>query len=126
MTLVVIILLVLLVLIGVFFVGGLIYSRRRLQDPELERHIEAADAALEQARANDRGWDRRLLEQAARHHLEAARPGFGPNDLHLVLVDDRPGVEEDRAHMIAMGDGGQARVVLTRDSQGEWILDRVE
>ena len=46
--------------------------------------------------------------------------------MHLVLVDDRPGVEEDRAHMLAMGDGGQARVVLTRDPQGEWILDRIE
>jgi hypothetical protein len=46
--------------------------------------------------------------------------------MHLVLVDDRPGVEEDRAHMVAMGDDGQARVILTRDPQGEWILDRIE
>jgi len=43
-----------------------------------------------------------------------------------VLVDDRPGVEEDRAHMLAMGDDGEARVVLTRNQDGEWILDRVE
>ena len=52
------------------------------------------------------------------------RPGFGVNQMHLVLVDDRPGVEEDRAHMLAVGDDGEHRVVLTRDPNGEWILDR--
>ena len=126
MTVAVIVLLVLLVLIGLFFIGGLIYSRRRLDDPALDEHIRAADAALEAARANDRGWDRVLLEDATRRHLESERPGFAPRDLHLVLVDDRPGVEEDRAHMLAIADDGQHRVILTRGPQGEWILDRIE
>jgi hypothetical protein len=126
MTVVVIVLLVLLVLIGLFFIGGLFYSRRRLNDPDLERHIRGADQALEEARANDRGWDRALLEEAARRHLESERPGVAPRDLHLVLVDDRPGVEEDRAHMLAIADDGQHRVILTRDPQGQWILDRIE
>jgi hypothetical protein len=121
-----IIVLVVLVLLVVFFVGGLIYSRRRLSDPALKPSIRDADQALEQARASDRGWDRELLEAAARRALERDRPEFEVGRLHLVLVDDRPGVEEDRAHMLAMGHGGQARVVLTRDPAGEWILDRIE
>jgi type II secretory pathway pseudopilin PulG len=127
MSLVLIIVIVVAVLAVVLFIGGLIYSRRRLQDPGLEQRIRAADQALEQARANDRGWDRALLEEAARRTLAEQRPDFGGVDrLHLVLVDDRPGVEEDRAHMLAVGGEGQARVVLTRNPEGQWILDRIE
>lgn len=126
MSVLLIVLIVLVVLLVVFFVGGLVYSRRRLSDPSLEPHIRAADQELEQARANDRGWDRELLEAAARRSLSQERPDFDVDRLHLVLVDDRPGVEEDRAHMVAMGGGGQARVILTRDPAGEWILERIE
>ncbi len=126
MSVIVIVLIVVVVLAVVLFVGGLVASRRRLNDPELGPHIRNADQALEQARANDRGWDRAILEEVARRTLAQERPEFGVNDLHLVLVDDRPGVEEDRAHMLAMGDDGQARVVLTRDAEGEWILERIE
>ena len=126
MSVLAIVLIVVTVLAVLFFIGGLVYSRRRFQDPDLEPHIQAADQALEQARATDRGWDRELLEAAARRCLQAERPDFAASNMHLVLVDDRPGVEEDRAHMVAMGDGGHARVVLTRDPQGEWILDRIE
>jgi hypothetical protein len=121
---------IVLIVIGVLFllliVGGFAYSRRRLRSPDYERHVRRADQALEQARATDRGWDRELLEAAARRTLAEDRPDFDVRDLHLVLVDDRPGVEEDRAHMLAVGDDEEARVVLTRDSQGEWILERIE
>ena len=126
MSVLAIVIIAVVVLALVFFVGGLIYSRRRLRDPGLEQRISSADQALEQARATDRGWDRGLLEEAARRTLAEERPGFGITQMHLVLVDDRPGVEEDRAHMLAMGDDGEARVVLTRDEDGQWILDRVE
>jgi hypothetical protein len=126
MSVLAIVVIVVAVLAVLFFVGGLVYSRRRLSDPALEGHISRADQMLEQARANDRGWDRALMEEAARRTLAEERPGFGVKQMHLVLVDDRPGVEEDRAHMLAMGDDGEARVVLTRNQDGEWILDRVE
>ena len=126
MSVLLIILIVVVVLAVLFFVGGLVRSRQRLADPALEGRIRDADQMLEQARANDRGWDRELLEAAARRDLAAERPEFGVDNLHLVLVDDRPGVEEDRAHMLAMGRDGQARVVLTRNPAGEWILDRIE
>lgn len=126
MSVLAIVLIVIGVLALLLFIGGLLYSRRRLSDPALEGHIRRADQALEEARANDRGWDRALLDEAARRMLAEQRPGFGVSQLHLVLVDDQPGVEEDRAHMLAMGDEGEARVVLTRDPKGEWVLDRIE
>jgi hypothetical protein len=126
MSVIVIVLIVVAVIAALFFIGGLIYSRRRLADPALQGHIGRADQMLEEARANDRGWDRGLMEEAARRTLAEERPGFGVKQMHLVLVDDRPGVEEDRAHMLAMGDDGEARVVLTRNPEGEWVLDRIE
>jgi hypothetical protein len=126
MSVLAIVLIVVAVLLVLLFVGGLVYSRRRLSDPALEGHIRRADQMLAEARANDRGWDRELLEEAARRTLAEERPGFGVKQMHLVLVDDRPGVEEDRAHMLAIGDDDQARVILTRNPEGEWMLERIE
>src|SRR5215204_4657596 len=126
MSVLAIVLIVVGLLLVLLFAGGYAYSRRRLNEPGFEAAVRRADQELEQARASDRGWDRGLLEEAARRILAEERPGFGVRDMHLVLVDDRPGVEEDRAHMLAIGDDGEARVVLTRDREGEWILERVE
>ena len=63
-----IIVLVGLVVIALLFAGGMLaVSRRRdkLADSLLAR-IEAADAALADARAQDRGWERATIEAAAR------------------------------------------------------------
>ena len=122
-----IILIVLAALVVVFLIGGLVVARRRSNRPDWERHIRAADRALEQARAEDRGWDRELLDAAARRALADERPGFEPTSLDLVLVDDRPGVEEDRAHVLATGkDGAPVRLVLARDTAGAWGFERFE
>jgi hypothetical protein len=54
-----------------------------------------------------------------------ARPGWTFDELHLVLVDDRPGVDEDRAHFVAMGPDDQVRVILAR--QGDhWVAEGLE
>ena len=115
------------VVVGLFFVGGLLGARRRTHDQagDLDRHIAEADRALEQARADDKGWDRQALEAAARQAVEQARPGFSPERLDLVLVDDRPGVAEDTAHFVASGGGEQLRVVLARSEAG-WHVERSE
>ena len=113
------------VLVILFFIGGVIAvrTRDRRQAGVYEEHVRAADNALEQARAGDRGWDRAAMEQAATEALESARPGWAYHDLHLVLVDDRPGTEEDRAHFVAMGaDGGEHRVVLAREGD-RWVAE---
>jgi hypothetical protein len=108
------------------FVGGFVSSRRRVKSPDRERHIGEADRALEQARAADRGWDRALLEEATRRALAAERPGLTAESIDLVLVDDRPGVTDDRAHLVARGGGGEARVILTRREGGDWIHEQVD
>jgi hypothetical protein len=100
-------------------------ARDRRQAPSYAAHVAAADAALEEARASDRGWHRDTMEAAARAALSESRPEWDYRDLHLVLVDDRPGVAEDRAHFMAVGDDGEARVILAR--QGDrWVAERVE
>ncbi len=122
-----IILIVLGVIVVAVFVGGLVVSKRRQEAgaTDYARHVADADQALEQARAADRGWDRDVLERTARGALDAERPGWSYDDLHLVLVDDRPGVNEDRAHFAAVADGEEARVVLVRAESG-WAVETVE
>lgn len=108
------------------FLGGLVLSLRRQRrvGTAQARHIAEADRALERARATDRGWDREALERAARAAIAAERPGWSYDDLQLVLVDDRPGVREDRAHIVATSRDGDVRIVLLRGEKG-WALERV-
>ena len=122
-----IVLVVLGVIVLLLFAGGLAAARRRdrLQAGTLERHIVEADRALQQARATDRGWDRPRMEEAARQAMEEARPGWPYDSLDLVLVDDRPGVDQDRAHFVASGPEGQVRVVLGR-REGDWIRESAD
>ena len=121
---------VVLIVVGaamvVLFVGGYAVAVRRRDRPGFAKDVARADQALEQARAEDRGWNRQLLDEAARRALGEERPGFDWDSLELVLVDDRPGVEEDRAHVMAVGPGASHRVVLAREPDGRWVAERVE
>jgi hypothetical protein len=115
------------VLVVLFAIGGSIavVKRSRAQDATFAQHVEAADSMLEQARALDKGWHRDTMEDAAKAALAESRPGWTYYDLHLVLVDDRPGVNEDRAHFMAVGSDGHARVILAREGD-RWVAERVE
>ena len=110
------------VVVLLLVIGGYVSARRRqrLHAGDYDRHLAEADRHLELARASDRGWDRAVMEEAARRALAQHRPGFSPERLDLVLVDDQPGVAEDRAHFVAAGDGEQVRLVLTRGQGGHW------
>jgi len=123
-----IVLIVLGVIVLIAVVLGLLGARARdrRQAGHWEKHVRAADAALADAAATDRGWQRETMEQAARAALTELRPDWQARDLMLVLVDDKPGIDEDRAHFVAVGEGGdEARVVLAR--QGElWVAERVD
>ncbi len=114
---------VLLLLLAGGFAGAA--RRRGREESQYDHNLAEADRALEQARASDKGWDRSLLETAARDALAGERPGWQYRELVLVLVDDKPGTAEDRAHFMASGDSGEARVVLARRDSG-WALERVE
>ena len=122
-----IVLLVLAVLLLLLLAGGYAASRRRDRagDRDYARRVAEADRALATARAADRGWDRQRLEAAARRALQAERPGFEAERLDLVLVDDRPGVEEDRAHLVAGGRQGELAMVLRRRDD-DWLLERLD
>jgi hypothetical protein len=122
-----IILIVLAVLVVLFFIGGLLGARRRdrRQAGTYVEHVAAADAALQQARASDRGWHREAMEAVAREAIADSRRDWNYDDLHLVLVDDRPGTEEDRAQFVAVGPDGECRVILAREG-ARWVAERVE
>lgn len=122
-----IILIVVAVVLAVLFLGGLVAARRRAEKnaPAYARHLAEADHALEQARAADRGWDRQVMEDVARAALARRHPESTFENLHLVLVDDRPGVHQDRAHFEASDGGRRVTVVLGRDESG-WAAERVD
>jgi hypothetical protein len=105
------------------FVGGYVATRRRTAD--WSEHVAHAERALEAAFASDRGWDRDLLHRSAREALGSHRPGWEYTDIHLVMVEDRPGVEQDRAQLVAVGEDGEAQVVLARDADGGWRIESV-
>ena len=123
---------IVLIIVGVtvllaLFLGFLgTRARDRQQAGTWEKHVRNADAALAQAAASDRGWHRELMEEAARAALSESRPDWTYGNLHLILVDDRPGIEEDRAHFVAVAEGGdEARVVLSR--QGDrWVAESID
>ncbi len=121
-----IIILALAALLVLFLIGGLLGARRRDIEhaPVYQQHLSEADHALEQARAADRGWDRELMEEVARSALADAHPDTTFDRLDLVLVDDRPGVQQDRAHFEAHADGRSIHVVLSRSEAG-WSADQV-
>ncbi|MGI8750032.1 MAG: hypothetical protein ACR2J6_05720 [Thermoleophilaceae bacterium] len=108
------------VIVVLLLAGGVLGARKRDRHtaPAFHRHLEQADRALEVARAGDRGWDPAVLERAVQETLSRSHPGVAFESVHLVLVDDQPGVERDRAHYDAHGGERPVRVVLTRDDSG--------
>src|SRR5438552_18474335 len=107
-----IILIVLGAVLIVFVIGGIVVARRRVGRADLPARIAAADSALEQARAQDKGWDRALLEQACQAALRAERPDHQYDSIDLVLADDRPGATADPPHLAARAPhAGPARPV---------------
>jgi type II secretory pathway pseudopilin PulG len=122
-----IILIVIGILVVLFAIGGaiVVVKRSRQQEGTFAQHVEAADSMLEQARAADKGWHRETMEAAARAAVAESKPGWSYDNLHLVFVDDRPGVSEDRAHFMAVGADGDVRVILAREDD-RWIAERVE
>ena len=123
MDLILIIIIAVAVLAVLFFIGGLIVSRRRTEN--WAENVAQAERALEIAWAQDKGWDRELLHRSAREALGSHKPGFEYSEVHLVVVDDRPGVADDKAQLVAVGEDGEARVVLARDADGGWRVDSV-
>ena len=98
MTTLEIVILVVVLLIAVLGVGGFVASGRRARGDEAasRAELEAANQALALARAQDRGWERSLLEEACRAAF-AERSPAEIRELELVQVVDKPGTDEDQA-----------------------------
>jgi hypothetical protein len=111
----VVVAIVLGVILVLFILGFAANARmRRAREKSVEEHIAAADQALAEARALDRGWDPGLLETAARTAFASRRPGVEPDRLDLVQVVDRPGTDEDRAWMLVTHAAGAEEIELHR------------
>jgi len=108
-----------IILLAVLFAGGYIAVARRtvaLSDA-LKGRIESADAALADARAEDRGWERSTMEAAARDAV-APREVIA---LHLIQVVDRPGTDADEAVFRAEHSDGDATTVILGRRDGAWV-----
>jgi hypothetical protein len=110
------------VLALVLFVGGFVVAGRRARahDADLRTQIEAADQALAQARAGDRGWDPDVLQAAARQAYASQSDGREPEQLYLVQVIDRPGTDADEAVFRAIDGHREQDLVLGREG-GQWV-----
>jgi hypothetical protein len=116
-------LIIVIVVLVLLAVGGVIARSRQLarSRPAFEAQLERVNRDLVAAAAQDRGWDRTTLEDAARR-IYAEQTGSEPEELMLVEVLDRPGTDEDQAVFRV---GGGRRFTLGR-REGEWIHESLE
>ena len=84
----------------------------------VDEAVREADQALALARAGDRGWERGVLEAAARKAF-AARSPVEVRELLLMQVVDRPGTEEDQALFRVITDVGSEEILLVRQGD-DW------
>jgi hypothetical protein len=116
---------IVLAVFGAFLVlallGALAASlRNRRRRERFGSSLDEVDRSLADARATDRGWERGVLEAAARRAFEAERPGVEIRELTLVQVVDRPGTEEDKAVFRVVAVDGRMQLTLGR-VDGEWV-----
>ncbi len=122
MSVLAIVLIVLGALVALLFITGMVVSARRraAAEAELRKRIAEANEALAQAHAQDRGWDRPVMEAAARAAFEALFPGEPIRELHLVQVVDRPGTDEDEAVVRVLTSDHEHEIRLGR-RDGAWV-----
>jgi type II secretory pathway pseudopilin PulG len=117
-----IVLIALAAVILLLFAGGFIANARRTRAQEAQRRVqvEAADQALAQARAGDRGWDLAVLQAAARAAFAAEHGGHEPDQLDLIQVVDKPGTDADEAVFRCAHGHHEHDVVLGREGE-RWV-----
>jgi hypothetical protein len=116
-----IVLVVIVVLVALLVVGGIVISRRRAAEHEVgtRAELEAANEALASAHAEDKGWHRERLEQAAREAF-AERSAAPVRELQLVQVVDKPGTQDDQAVFRVITDHGSEFLHLDRHGD-RWL-----
>jgi type II secretory pathway pseudopilin PulG len=116
-----IVIVVVVLVIAALVVGGVVASGRRARadEPAERAELDAANQALAMARAQDRGWERSLLEEACRAAF-AERSGADIRELELVQVVDRPGTQDDQAVFRVVTEHGSEYLHLDRRGDG-WV-----
>jgi hypothetical protein len=121
-----IIVLVLVALLALLAAGGALARRRQLAGSQdrFAASLLQVNRDLAAAHAEDNGWERSTLEDAARQAYAAERGGADPGALELVQVIDRPGTDDDHA-VFRCGPEGHDRLTLGR-RDGQWVLEALE
>jgi hypothetical protein len=116
-----IVVLVAVVVLAVLVIGGYVATGRRARadDAALRAELEAANRALALAHAQDKGWERSLLEEAARTAF-ADRSPAEVRELQLVQVVDKPGTADDQAVFRVVTDHGAEYLHLDRHGDA-WV-----
>jgi hypothetical protein len=116
-------LIIVIVVLALLAIGGVFARYRQLarSRPAFEASLEQVNRDLAAAAAQDRGWDRATLEDAARR-IYAQERGSDAGELVLIEVLDRPGTDEDQA---VFSVGGRERLTLGRRA-GEWVHESIE
>jgi hypothetical protein len=116
------IVIIVVVLVLVFLVGGALAVQRRnhATGSRLLADLAAANEQLAQARAGDRGWDRDVIDAAARAAHLSANPQALISAVHLVQVIDRPGTDDDEAVVHVEDASGEHTLRLNRRGD-EWF-----
>jgi hypothetical protein len=111
-------LIIVLIVLAVLAIGGMIARTRQLRRsrPAFEANLEKVNRDLADAAAQDRGWDRPHLEEAARRCYAEER-GAEPGEMVLIEVLDRPGTDQDQAVFRV---DGREHFTLGRRG-GEWV-----
>ena len=127
MSTIAIVLLAVLGVVVLLVLGGMVAAsrRRRANEPRLEASLDEINRRLADAHAQDKGWEPRALEAAARDAFAQLRPGEQAHDQVLVQVVDRPGTDEDKAVFRIGSDSGTAYLTMGR-RDGAWVGESVE
>jgi type II secretory pathway pseudopilin PulG len=118
------VLVLVILVLALLAIGGAIARRRQLAATEdrFDAHLAQVNRDLAAAHAADRGWERSVLDTAARGAWVEARPGTEPGELQLVQIIDQPGTDDDKA---IFRSASGARLILGR-RDGDWVLDRLD
>ena len=117
---------VLVALVIVLAVGGAIARRRQLDAgrAHFDSHLARVNEDLAAAHAQDRGWERTVLEATARAAYAAERDGAEPERLTLVQIVDRPGTEDDKAVFRVSAGCREEQLTLGR-RDGDWVFEKL-
>jgi hypothetical protein len=125
--------LIIVILVGVALlvllaIGGYVAVRRRerQEQPAFRVAVEEANRKLAAAHAEDKGWEPNALREAARALFEEQQPGVGVRDMQLVSVEDRPGIEEDRATFRFDTDDERVHHLTVGRTPDGWALEALD